>query len=133
MERTLNQTYSALNRTFHLEVVTRNLAQTINGSTGTLSCDYFVQQVDPTNYASICQNYNFSDVESIKNFVNATWYRNTTTAEFGGYYADQLMAQTGFTNQQMTDLFNPATPTSFGAYVSTTCATVAGKYGCANA
>jgi hypothetical protein len=50
MERTLNQTYAALNRTFHLEVVTRNLAQTINGSTGQLSCNYFVQQVDPTNY-----------------------------------------------------------------------------------
>jgi hypothetical protein len=27
VERTLNQTYSALNQTFHLEVVTRNLAQ----------------------------------------------------------------------------------------------------------
>jgi hypothetical protein len=33
VERTLNQTYAALNRTFHLEVVVRNLAQTIGGAT----------------------------------------------------------------------------------------------------
>jgi hypothetical protein len=42
VERTLNQTYAALNRTFHLEVVVRNLAQTIGGSTE-LNCAYYVK------------------------------------------------------------------------------------------
>lgn len=90
VERTLNQTYAALNRTFALEVATRNLAQTIHGSANQLSCDYFVQQVNPTNYTLVCDNYNFTDVESLKSFMNATWFRNDTAANIGGYYTDVL-------------------------------------------
>lgn len=42
VERTLNQTYATLERTFQLEVVVRNMAQNINASGSTLSCEYFL-------------------------------------------------------------------------------------------
>ena len=105
VERTLNQTYAALNRTFHLEVVVRNLAMTINNSGGTLSCNYYVSQVT-TNSSAICANYDFSNVEQIKSFVNATWYKNDTNSDCGGYYTDVLMNNTGLTLSELQSLFN---------------------------
>jgi hypothetical protein len=58
----------------------RNLAQTIDSSAGALSCQYFLDQlvIDPAQEQQICATYNFSDVEDLKLFVNATWYRNNT-------------------------------------------------------
>lgn len=106
VERTLNQTYAALSRTFHLETVVRNLAMTINASTGQLSCDYYVQQVDSTNYKTVCQPYDFSNVTQIKAFVNATWYKNDTSKDIGGYYTDVLHNNTGLTYDQLTQLFD---------------------------
>lgn len=106
VERTLNQTYGALNQTFHLEVVVRNLAQTINNSGGSLSCDYYVQQVEASNYTAVCAPYDFSNVESIKAFVNATWFKNDSSTDIGGYYTDVLMENTNLSAQQLTDLFN---------------------------
>lgn len=118
VERTLNQTYAALNRTFQLEIVVRNLAQTIGGATE-LNCAYYVKQVDPEKYESVCAPYDFTNVEQLKSFVNATWYKNSTTSDWEGYYGEVLLNDTGLTKDQMTALFDPSTTTSFGAAVHT--------------
>lgn len=88
--------------------------------------------MDSTNYATICAPYDFSNVESLKSFVNATWYKNTTTANFGGHYSDVLMINTGLTEAQMTSLFDYSVANTFGWYVHDYSGKVAVKYACAN-
>lgn len=133
VERTLNQTYAVLNRTFSLEVVVRNMAQNIYSSAGQLSCEYYLQQASPSNYTAICANYDFSDVEQIKTFVNATWYRNDTAATSGGYYTDMLQNATGMTDAEVTTLYDTSVSTSFGSYVVKYCGLVSVHYACADA
>lgn len=132
VERTLNQTYAALNRTFHLEVVVRNLAQNISATAGQLSCDYYVQQVDATNYTAICAPYDFTNVESIKAFVNATWYKNDSSADIGGYYTDVLSADTNLNFSQLEQLFSTTNINSLGTAIHHQASLVAQKYGCAD-
>jgi len=50
--------------------------------------------VSADNYTEICANYDFSNVTQIKSFVNATWYKNNTDTNWGGYYSDVLMNAT---------------------------------------
>ena len=132
VERTLNQTYATLESTFQLEVTVRNMAQNINASGGTLSCAYFLDQLTITTEQRniICNTYNFSDVEDLKAFTNATWYRNDTSATYGGYYTDKLQNETLLTDTDIATLLNTGISTSFGSYVITYCASVASKYGC---
>lgn len=92
VERTLNQTYAILNRTFHLEINARMLSQRINASVDKVNCAYFIEQVesDADTVASICAPYNFSNVESVKSFLNATWFVDEPGALYGGSYTDIL-------------------------------------------
>lgn len=115
-----------------LETVVRNMAQDINASTGQLSCENWVKIASPSNYTQICAPYNFSDVEQIKTFVNATWYRNDTAATYGGYYTDALMNTTGMTTDEIAILFDTNDANSFGSYIASYCGIVATKYSCAS-
>jgi hypothetical protein len=110
VERTLNTTYATLNATFPLEVTVRNMAQNIYSSTGLLSCDYFVSQAvtDPVQLALICDQYDFSNVEDLKLFTNATWYVNNTVNPYGGFYTDQLQIATTMDDSQIATFFDLA-------------------------
>lgn len=82
------------------------------------------------NYTEICANYDFSNVTQIKSFVNATWYKNNTDTNWGGYYSDVLMNATNLSAAQMTQLFDHATQGTFGWYVYDNAGRVAVKYSC---
>lgn len=76
--------------------------------------------------------YNFSDVESLKGFVNASWYRNNTNMTWGGYYSDVLMNTTNLTAVQLTKLFNFTEVYSLGWYIYYYSVNLAQHYSCAD-
>lgn len=65
-------------------------------------------------------------------FTNATWYRNQSTPNYGGYYTDQLMSVTGMSVADVASLFDLSNPDSFGNFVNNYTGLVAQHYGCAN-
>lgn len=68
----------------------------------------------------------------IKSFVNATWYKNNTDTNWGGYYSEILMNATNLSNTQMTSLFDYATSGNLGWYIHNVSGAVAVKYSCKN-
>jgi hypothetical protein len=50
-------------------------------------------------------------------FLNATWYRNQSSPNYGGYYTDQLIEATGMTVEEVATLYQTTPSTTFGALV----------------
>lgn len=82
----------------------------LNISSNGLNCAYYIRQVaSALKTNSICDLYDFSDVNDLKLFVNATWYNGT--------YQTQLMEETLLTLQEVWKLYDTSIPTSLGTAI----------------
>jgi hypothetical protein len=106
------------------------MAQNVT-STGN-NCAYYLNQAttNQTLEGEICAQYDLTNLTSLQTFMNATWFRNQTTPNYGGYYTDALMSSTGLTQTEIATLFDTAVPTSFGSLVLDYAGLVSVKYGC---
>lgn len=123
MQKALSQSYAQIERTLPLELETRYLA--LNISSNGLDCAYYISQVaSPLKTQSICDLYDFSDVNDLKLFVNATWYNGT--------YQTQLMQETLLTLPEVWQLYDTSVPTSLGTAITRQCEWISTSFGCSS-
>ena len=123
MQKALSQSYAQIERTLPLELETRYLA--LNISSNGLDCAYYISQVaSALKTQSICDLYDFSDVNDLKLFVNATWYNGT--------YQTQLMQETLLTQQEVWQLYDTSVPTSLGTAITRQCEWISTSFGCSS-
>ena len=127
MNKHINETLSYLNETLPLDLATRVMASKIKAS-GNDCAFYFVQAtVDPKDAVTICDGVDFTDPNTLKYYMNATWY--------GSYDCPQavaMIAKTGITQVQYYYFYFPAAaPLGFGAVLSDTLNDIADNYNCA--
>ena len=91
MENNMDNTLGYLNTTLPLNVCARVTSSMIKTSGN--DCAYYLEQatVDPTEAATTCTSYDFTDPMSVMSFLNATWY--------GGAYKTDLITATGLTTE----------------------------------
>ena len=79
-------------------------------NTNSKNCHTYIDPVtDDTKTASnICNEYDFSDLDALKLFVNATWYSEDPT------YLKNLQDATSLDSTATTKLFDTTDETSFG-------------------
>jgi len=86
-----------------LELATRSLAL-YNLDNGISCTEYMVRaQVSALNATAICSSYNFTNIESLKLFVNATWYSNLT----------DVKTATNMNDTELATFYNPLFNGSF--------------------
>ena len=96
-----------IEQTLPLDVSTRALASYMN--TNSKNCHTYIDPITGGSTAShICTSYDFSDVPTLKLFVNATWYSEDPT------YLQNLQDATGLDSTATTKLFDTTDETSFG-------------------
>ena len=112
--------------TLPLDLTTRRLAS--YNKANSKDCASYIQQVttDQTQITNICSTYDFTDVDQLKAFVNATWYGD-------GYYLEKLQQDTTLTSDQTTKLFDATVTGSFGAAIVLQTTAISTKYTCAAA
>ena len=78
-------------------------------NTQSKNCHTYIDPVTTTAKAStICTDYDFSDLDALKLFVNATWYSEDPT------YLQNLQKATGLDSSETTKLFDTTDESSFG-------------------
>ena len=74
MQKSINNSYSLIEQTLPLDLSTRAFASYMK--TNSFDCHHYIDQAttDTKKQDSICTAYDFTDVQALKLFVNATWY-----------------------------------------------------------
>ena len=105
VQKSLNNSYSFINETLPLDLTTRMLAS-YNKVQGKSCKDYMSMVLfDEGEISSVCQGENFTDINDLKTWVNATWYTDSE-------YSKHLEKQYNLTAIQIQTLFDP---TIFGS------------------
>ena len=109
MQKSINNSYSLIEETLPLDLTTRTLACWINRNA--YNCHTYIDYVttNKTLQDSICTQYNFTDVDSLKAFVNATWYYADPS------YMQTLQDKTKLTTDELDKLYDYDDNNSFAA------------------
>ena len=110
VSKSLNNSYSLIYDTLPLDLTTRRLAS--YNKANSKDCASYVSLVttDQSQVTAACSNHDFTNVDQLKYYVNATWYGDSP-------YMTTLRSETGLTEAETTDLFNPETAGSLGATI----------------
>lgn len=114
-------------KVFPAEFAARNTGHLINYPTSGSSktCNDFISAIvptpTPTIETNICNKWNFNTLETMRYFVNGTWFG--TEAE--------IATETGLTDIQVTSFYDSGTGGSFGSKLQKALDATAVKYNCA--
>lgn len=87
MDKNMNNTASYINSTLPLDVTTRVTASLMQTASSDCSIQWQAATVEPATADTICANYDFSDPNSLKSFMEMLWTSNTDAeAEFMSTY-----------------------------------------------
>lgn len=94
---------------FGAELLTRNFAKNINAQG--FGCNHFIEKATGNQSQTniICANEDWSKVEDLRIWVNGTYYEDT---EYLMIFTN--VTGNGMTEEQLTALYNPLIPNSFG-------------------
>mmetsp|Transcript_39184 Transcript_39184/g.28325 ORF Transcript_39184/g.28325 Transcript_39184/m.28325 type:complete len:201 (+) Transcript_39184:1278-1880(+) len=121
IQRYVNQSYGIIEEVLPLEVTARNLAY--YNKQNSLDCASYVSQAvtDPDTVTAICTNQDMTDPDSVKLFMNGTWYND-----------DADLIALGFTSDDLATFYDTATSTtSFGYEMLQQTTAISTQYGCA--
>ena len=87
----MNESYSQINDTLPLELISRTMAYQVNN--GVYNCERFFYNVNTGSQQAqdICNSFDMKNPEQVKFYINATWYGSPDT---NNTYATKFMDYT---------------------------------------
>lgn len=121
--KAMNDSFSVIQKQVPFEVTSRYLAAFIEVAKH--DCNFYISQAveDPAKVTTICGLYNFASLDDVKTFLHPMYFNDTVSRQ-------ALMNATKMNDTEVTLLYNPLLPTSFGQAALNQTQFIHDYYGC---